>query len=234
MAPDGINVLVLGGTGLIGSSFVKECSGSFKISKIIVLARRSLPIFNGLDKLELIVEKDTSKWSVIISQLKVKVDVIFSSLVTTSDSKRFSDQKKIDLDLNVSLIESARYIGVEKVIMVTSVNNSILSKIFPYFYLKRQIEHSLISLDFPHTMLLRPGPLVGDRSSLRDNVSLSTWLSSQVANWTYCTPCSSLFGFSIKAEEVVCAALFQIGFSDKVKILTSEEMYSIAHDIDII
>ncbi|KAH3688489.1 hypothetical protein WICPIJ_000527 [Wickerhamomyces pijperi] len=224
-----LKVLVIGGTGLLGSNFVCQCSQSSKVSKVIVLARRSFPKFANMSKVEMIVNKDTSQWSNLIYDYPEDIDVIFSSLSTTrGDAKGFANQKQIDLDLNMELIKAAQVKKASKVIIVTSFNNALISRIFPYFSLKKTIENSILSLNYSSTLILRPGPLVGDRTCLKSDVSFASKLSSEIAAWTYNTPCSSLLGFSIKDDEVINSAMYYLDNQDHVKIVTSEEMFGLS------
>lgn len=229
----GLKVLVVGGTGLLGSNFIQQCSDSPKVAKIIALVRRNSPILLDLPKVELIVNEDTSSWSSVIKNYPDDIDVIFSSLSTTRGAANgLKNQRKIDLDLNMELMKAARTKNATKVIIVTSFNNALISRIFPYFSLKRTIEDSILCLDYPRTLILRPGPLVGNRATLTDNISFASKLSSGIASWTYNTPCSSLLGFSIKAKEVINAAVYLLDNTEHVKIMTSQEMFALSKTLE--
>lgn len=229
-------ILVLGGTGLVGSNFLKEAQKSSFISKIITISRRELPPQIGpLSKLSSIVEPDTAKWNDVISQME-SFDIVFSGIGTTKgDAKGFENQKLIDHDLNLRLAKASKAKGVEIFMMVTSFNNPYLTLAFPYFALKKQIEDDIIKLGFQKTIFLRPGPLVGDRSLLKPKQSFASTMSSIIASITYNTPCSTLLGVSIKAQEVAEAGMFLLETNvhlEGVQYVTSQEMFELAYALE--
>lgn len=230
-------VLILGATGLVGSHFLKEAQESAFITKIITISRRALPTFNNLSKVTSIVNNDVTEWERLIQDLE-PFDIVFSGIGTTKgEAKGFNNQKLIDHDLTVNLATAAKKRGAKVFVMASSFNNRLLSTWVPYFRLKNQVEQDIQNLGFNKTIFLKPGPLVGDRTVLKPEQTYASQLSSAIANFTYNTPCSSLFGFSIKAEEVAEAAMYLVetnSYMDRVKYITSEEMFDLAHALESI
>lgn len=228
-------VLVLGGTGLIGSTFLKEAEDSSFISKTLTISRRRIPLFDSLEKLTCIVEPNSERWVEIIEKME-SFDLVFSALGTTKHNLNESEtQKQVDHELNLRLAGAAKAKGAKVLIMVTSFNNPYLTLSIPYFALKKEIEDGVTKLIFQRTIFLRPGPLVGDRSALNTKQSFSSVLSSVIARLTYDTPCSQGLGFPIRAEEVAEAAVFLLETNlhlDEVKFVSSREMFDLAHALE--
>jgi uncharacterized protein YbjT (DUF2867 family) len=222
-----LHVLIIGATGLVGTHFLREAQNSILVKKITVLSRRDIPLFHNLDKVHAIIETDTLLWSKWI-QDSSQIDVVFSALGTTrGDSGSISEQRTIDYDLNLMVAQQSKLKGAKVFTLVSSFNNAAVSKFFHYFALKQQVEGAITSLLFDATIILRPGPLVGDRSSINSQYTLRSFLSSLVATYTYNTPLSCLVGGTIKAEEVAEVAMFMIETSrhlKDVRVVTSREM----------
>ena len=72
----------------------------------------------------------------------------------------------MDYDLNLALAKAAKESGVKVYVLISSAGVSATS-IFPYSKLKGEIEEAVKELGFPHTILVKPGLLVGDRKESR-------------------------------------------------------------------
>ncbi|ANB12461.1 Fmp52p [Sugiyamaella lignohabitans] len=163
MAPSSLNVIVLGATGLVGKLFVKESAESKAsfISSVKTIGRRSTGVESA--KVSDILDPDTSKWPDKIAELESTPDVMFSGLGTTKAiAGSFENQYKIDHDLNVAAAKAAKEKGVKTYVLISSAGSSAGSMI-PYLKMKGEIERDIIALEFPRTIILRPGVLIGER-----------------------------------------------------------------------
>lgn len=90
-----------------------------------------------------------------------------SGLATTrANAGGFENQKKIDLDLNLELAKAAKAAGTKAYVLISSGGASS-SSMFAYTKMKGELEDAVIALDFEHTVIVRPGLLIGSRNELR-------------------------------------------------------------------
>lgn len=233
--PGSLHILVVGATGLVGSHFIKEAQTSGLVGKITVLARRSAPYFQAFDKVHAIIEPDSLLWSKWI-QGSEQIDMVFSALGTTvGDAGGMSRQRRVDYDLNLIVAHQCKLKGAKVFVLVSAFNNLLVTKTLPYFALKQQIEDAITFLHYDSTIILRPGPLVGDRSHVKPNKTMRSILSTFVADYTYDTPFSCLVGGTVKAQEVAEAAMFLLETNQQlvsIKVLSSREIFLLSRAID--
>lgn len=97
----------------------------------------------------------------------MKSKIFFSALGTTrAAAGSFEAQRKIDYQLNVDLAKAAKDAGVETYVLISSANANS-SAYFAYTKMKGELEDAVKELGFKHTLLVRPGLIVGDRSESR-------------------------------------------------------------------
>lgn len=75
-------------------------------------------------------------------------------------------QRKIDYDLNLAVAQAAKAAGV-KVYVLISTGGANAKSFIAYPKMKGELEDSVKELGFEHTIILRPGLLVGNRSDSR-------------------------------------------------------------------
>jgi len=162
--------LVLGSTGLVGSFILStlRTSSSPQFSGIEIIARRSPPEAKDTAvPVNEFVEKDTSKWTSYVSSLSPAPSVMFSSLATTrAAAGGFDKQYKIEHDLNIELAKAAKEAGTKTYVLISS-NGSNSKSSFAYMKMKGEIEEHIKEIGFEHTIILRPGLLVGKREEPR-------------------------------------------------------------------
>lgn len=222
-----MSTLVLGATGLCGKAFLKYCEASGKFGDISTITRRPLPFDSGAEQ---IVDKDTSRWSQLLPN---DLKVLFTGLATTRGAAGgFDKQYKIDHDLNIELAKAAKEKGCSTFVLVSSTGASEDS-IFRYLRMKKDIERDILQLDFDHTIILRPGALLGERSVSK---GLVTDVLAKVTSCVYRTRFQKLAGYPVYGDEVgkvgVHLALEELGAdSKKVRIVESSEILKLAEGI---
>jgi len=160
-----VSTLLLGGTGLVGSHILTTLFTSPTVSIVHALARRHLKSSDS--KLQAIIEPESSQWPSKISSIQPTPSILFSTLGTTrGQAGGVENQRKIDYDLNLELATAAKTAGV-KIIVLVSVVGAHPASSNPYSRMKGELEESVKKLDFPHTVILRPGLIIGGREDSR-------------------------------------------------------------------
>ena len=113
------------------------------------------------------VEPDSSKWPEIVRSFASSPRVFLSALGTTrGQAGSFEAQRKVDYDLNLSLAQAAKENGVQVYVIISSGGVSRKSP-FPYSRMKAELEDAVKELKFEHTVILKPGLLLGKRVNSR-------------------------------------------------------------------
>ncbi|VUC19983.1 unnamed protein product, partial [Clonostachys rosea] len=77
-------------------------------------------------------------------------------------------QWKIDHDLNVELAKTAKEAGVKTFVFISSAGTrGLLSNYVPYSQMKVGVEDTVKGLEFEHSIIVRPGMLLGAREEQR-------------------------------------------------------------------
>lgn len=85
---------------------------------------------------------------------------------TRAQAGSFAEQKKIDYDLNLELAQAAKAAGTTTYVLISTGAASTASS-FGYLKMKGELEEAVKKLDFEHTIILRPGLIVGERNDSR-------------------------------------------------------------------
>lgn len=98
---------------------------------------------------------------------------------TRGQAGGFEAQKKIDLDLNVELAKKAKEAGV-KVYVLISASGISTTSMLAYPRMKAELDEAVKALGFEHTVLVKPGLIVGSREDSRPPevrifIALSFW-----------------------------------------------------------
>lgn len=154
-----MSALIFGATGLCGNEILKQAVALSKLTQLTTVTRRDFDFTS--DKVKKIVEGDSSKYPELTKS--ANASVLFSALATTRAAAG-SAQKFVDIDygINYDIAKAAKEAGVETFILISSTGASALSP-FLYMKTKGRLENDVIALKFPNTIILRPGPLLGDR-----------------------------------------------------------------------
>ncbi|CCD25181.1 Fmp52p NDAI_0E03640 [Naumovozyma dairenensis CBS 421] len=223
-----MNALIFGATGLCGRYFVEYAEKSSKISKIFTVTRRSLPQKVG-PRITQLVETDNSKWASMIPDKEI--NVLFTSLSTTRGAAGgFDEQYKIDHDLNIELAKAAKEKGCSTIVLVSSRGAHADSRM-AYTRMKGEIERDIIALGFDHTIILRPGILLGQRDSNGDS-GFGGGIASMIGGFLYNHKRNLFKGHSVEAEDVGKVGVhLALDEQEKVRIVESKEIIEIAEKI---
>ncbi|CCH58828.1 hypothetical protein TBLA_0A10500 [Henningerozyma blattae CBS 6284] len=229
--PTKLNALILGATGLCGSALLKYTEQSGLINKVFTITRRPIESDKTAQQ---IVEKDNSKW---ISHFPTdKIDILMTGLATTKKAAGGAQQQYyIDHDLNIDFAKKAKENGCSTFVVVSSAGASADSRFF-YLKMKGEIERDLKAIDFDHLIILRPGPLLGERQENLKGFGNSTFTT--LGNWVYRSRLQALVGHPVFGDEVgqvgvhLALKALKDKSSEKVQIVESNEILCIAAELN--
>ncbi|KAK5129744.1 hypothetical protein LTR08_002920 [Meristemomyces frigidus] len=149
---------LVGSTGLVGSHVLTTLSNSSSVGTIHAFSRKEL-LSNP--KVKPIVSSESALWP---AQFPTGIEVFISALGTTrARAGGFDHQRKIDYDFNLDLAKAAKAAGTKSYVLISTQGADSSSR-FGYPQMKGQLEDAVKALNFDHTVLVRPGLLVGERT----------------------------------------------------------------------
>jgi uncharacterized protein YbjT (DUF2867 family) len=157
-----MRLLLLGATGLVGSSALKLALSNGAFSEVIAPTRKPLAAHDRL------VNPITSRIEELAPGLKsYRLDAVICALGTTQ-AKAGSKQafRYVDHDLPVAFGEAAHAAGVETYALVTAMGASANSNIF-YSRTKGEVERSIQEIGFRSLTICRPSLIGGERNEVR-------------------------------------------------------------------
>ena len=154
--------IVIGATGLVGRSLIRQLLEDPDYSRVITLVRRAAAEHH--EKLvEHIVDFDHPE---SFAEL-VNGHVLFSTMGTTrGQAGSLEAQRKVDYTYQLEVAELAARKGVKAYGLVSSAGSNPNS-VFPYMKMKGELERDVQRLGFASLQILRPGPLAGEREKKR-------------------------------------------------------------------
>ncbi|KAL6154375.1 Protein fmp52 [Exserohilum turcicum] len=155
-----------GSTGLVGSNILSTLLAHPGFSSVYAYTRRELPNPNGSTKLQPIQSADTSAWKAQFPSAQ-QPKICFNALGTTrAQAGGVEAQRKIDHDLALELAQAAKAAGTDVYVLISS-NGANPNSYFAYPKMKGDLEEAVKGLGFKHTVIVRPGLIVGERSDSR-------------------------------------------------------------------
>ncbi|KAI0765272.1 hypothetical protein C8Q74DRAFT_1041193 [Fomes fomentarius] len=165
-----INAFLAGSTGLVGSNILTTLISHPAFEHTYAFTRRTLSASSP--KLSTFPAdpasvKDISTWPSLFPNPAPASSVFISGLGTTRAAAGGLDQqRKIDYELNFELAKAAKAAGIKTYVLISSGGASSSSS-FAYPKMKGELEDAVKKLGFDHTVILRPGLIVGDRGESR-------------------------------------------------------------------
>ncbi|KAL3422002.1 Protein fmp-52, mitochondrial [Phlyctema vagabunda] len=156
---------LVGSTGLVGSHILSTLLSLPSVSSVHALARREPKEKDA--KLTALVSSESAEWASKLSAVQPAPGVFYSALGTTrAAAGGIENQRKIDHDLNLQLAQAAKNAGVKVYVLISTSGASATSSM-AYPKMKGELEEAVKGLGFEHTVLLRPGLIVGNRDEFR-------------------------------------------------------------------
>lgn len=156
------SAVLAGSTGLVGSNIFQILGAHPSVAVLHAYTRRELP--NSPPKVKPLLSSDSSTWS---SQYPENAPLFISALGTTRAQAGSADaQYKIDFGLNLELAKAAKKAGATTYVLISSQGANSKS-FFAYPRMKGELEDAVKDLGFEHTVIVRPGLIVGPRNDAR-------------------------------------------------------------------
>lgn len=155
-------VLVIGATGLVGESLVKQLLEDDDFSVVKIFARKQLVLNHQKLEQHVIDFNSIEKYADLI-----KGDVLFCCLGTTIKTAGSKEAFiKVDYTYPYKFAQQAKRNGVEKFVLVSSLGADKNSSNF-YLKVKGDVEADLSRLKFKNLIIVRPSMLLGNRKEFR-------------------------------------------------------------------
>ena len=161
---NGQTAVVLGATGLIGSSLVEQLLNDDAFSKVRVLVRKPISLSNP--KLEICVT-DFSDYEKYRKNLGTG-DCIFSCIGTTNANVKGDKllYRSIDFDIPVNAARFGKEAGFKQFLLVSAIGADTRSRFF-YTRLKGEVEEMIAGYKFNNLHIFRPSFLMGRKQNER-------------------------------------------------------------------
>src|ERR1017187_5583009 len=161
---------LIGGTGLTGSSLVRQFLADPAITKVISISRKSLEISSP--KLAEVLISDLAELSSIES--KIRGNIYFCCLGTTIKAAGSKENfEKVDHDAFVEFARIAKAHDARSLTLVSAMSANVSSMFF-YSQVKGRTENDVKALGPRSLVIFRPGLLVGPRHEFRLGESIAT------------------------------------------------------------
>ncbi|MGB5077269.1 MAG: NAD(P)H-binding protein [Sphingorhabdus sp.] len=167
------NVILAGGSGLVGRQVVNAWHGNGSLEMLHLLLRRPLAVGGGLTTHHVASPED---WPNIIAGLggHVAICCLGTTMKQAGSKAAFIE---VDLELVVRFATASKRAGARHFIVISSVGADATSSNF-YLSVKGRVEDELRALGFDRLDIMRPGLLRGERKGKkRSTEAIGIWLS---------------------------------------------------------
>jgi uncharacterized protein YbjT (DUF2867 family) len=164
------SAIVVGATGLVGSTLIKLLCESEEYVSVTAIARRKLDYehpkltvkIRSFDQLE---EKDIDF-----------AHEVFCCLGTTIKKAGSREEfEKVDVSYPLHIASLAKKCGIMHFVLISAMGANEHSVIY-YNRVKGKLEQELIALELPQLSIVRPSLLVGDRNEFRFGEKMGEWI----------------------------------------------------------
>ncbi|MDK9739073.1 NAD(P)H-binding protein [Vibrio sp. D404a] len=162
---DNSSVIVAGATGLIGGHVLDQLLNEPAVQTVYALSRSSINTEPKPAKLVQIINGDLNVTNWDDNNPRPTLGVIcLGTTIKQAGSK--AALRKIDVELVTHVAQTMKFLGVERVAVVSSYGASTTSYSH-YLKCKGQMEQNLLRMGFKQLFIARPGPLLGTRKQPR-------------------------------------------------------------------
>ncbi|SDX54702.1 NAD(P)H-binding protein [Paenibacillus sp. CF384] len=160
--------LLVGATGLVGASLLRQLLQDSRCSAVTILVRRPLrppADESGSNRKLTVITADFDRMDEALAG--VEADIVFCTLGTTIKKAKTQEAfRQVDLAYPVAIGEWAARHGAAKMIIVSAMGANASSSIF-YNRVKGEMEAQLSALGLRELHIVRPSLLLGKREEFR-------------------------------------------------------------------
>lgn len=164
-------ILLIGATGLVGSSVLQRALAHPDIEKVVALTRRPLSPHDKLNNV--IVDFNNLPTDAPWWQVNAIICTLGTTIKTAGSKQNF---RKVDFDYPYQVGKIAVMHNVPAYVLNSSIGANADSKVF-YSKTKGEIEKALIKLNFLSLTIVRPSIIEGERSESRPMEKVSIALA---------------------------------------------------------
>ena len=155
------SAVVIGATGLVGQSLVKQLCEDGRYISVITIGRSKLTYTH--EKLQ---QRICSLETISESDIDLAHE-IFCCLGTTMKKAKTKEQfEKVDFEYPLNVASLAKNRGIEHFIVISAMGASEKAVAY-YSRVKGKLEKELIKLEFKRLSIIRPSLLTGEREEFR-------------------------------------------------------------------
>lgn len=156
-----MKAIIVGSTGLVGSSLVTQLDNDNAFTDIRALVRKkSGHSYKKVEEMEV-------DFNNLPEDVFVEADIVFCCLGTTIKKAGSQEAfRKVDFEYPLETAKMAKAKGVKGFAIVTAMGSDASSTVF-YNRVKGEIENALTDLHFDRLGIFRPSLLLGERSETR-------------------------------------------------------------------
>jgi uncharacterized protein YbjT (DUF2867 family) len=172
-------VLVVGGTGQVGSALVRALLGSSACSEVVMVNRRAIPLSTDTRLRQVVMETGSARFADDVAELARTVSSIGEPVYAAScigigkGSARWSDEdiRKLEIGVIGTFARGCLAAGVERFALLSAAGSSAKSRI-RYARIMGEKEDAVRSLGFKRLAIFRPGIIAGNSHTPKTLASL--------------------------------------------------------------
>jgi len=161
-----MNVILFGGTGMVGQGVLRECVEDGGVERIVLVVRK--PTGVASPKVVELVHEDFFDWSGVEEQF-AGFDACFFCLGVSSVGMKEAEYRRTTYDLTLSVAKMLERVGSVKTFEYISGASTNADGRQMWARVKGETENALIAMSFAQVYCFRPGyiqPLHGVRSKV--------------------------------------------------------------------
>jgi len=161
-----MNVILFGGTGMVGQGVLRECVEDGGVERIVLVVRK--PTGVASPKVVELVHEDFFDWSGVEEQFE-GFDACFFCLGVSSVGMKEAEYRRTTYDLTLSVAKMLERVGSVKTFEYISGANTNANGRQMWARVKGETENALMAMSFAQVYCFRPGyiqPLHGVRSKV--------------------------------------------------------------------
>lgn len=210
--------VVFGATGLVGKELVKALLENSLYGKIIIVARKTLPLVDR--KLEQLLLDDFSDLANFHNRLKANeyFCCIGTTIKTAGSQEAF---RKVDFEIPLQVAKLAQELRIQNLVIISSIGADAKTGNF-YLRTKGEMELAVKEAYKGNLKIVRPSLLIGDRQEFRFGERVAVFIM-KLSGWLFLGPLKKFRG--IKAR-VVANAMIRVTQLPVEKIfIESDELF---------